>query len=67
VVLPLLTNENNHKSWPDVVAEDVVRHVHIIKNRIHVLTGQVRGKTLLPLPDGAEKVEHADGEGTDHK
>ena len=68
VLTPLLCNENNQKSWPDVVAEDVVRHVHSINNRVYVVSGQIRGKTLLPLPDGADKMEHGgDADGVDHK
>jgi dynein heavy chain, axonemal len=68
VLTPLLCNENNQKSWPDVVAEDVVRQVHTINNRVFVISGQIRGKTLLPLPDGAEKVERVgDADGVDHK
>ena len=67
VLSPLLTNDSNHKSWPDVVAQDVVRHVHSIKSRVYVVTGQVRGKTLLPLPDGAEKVEQGRVEGAEQK
>ena len=54
VLLPVLGNSNNHGTWPKVVSDDVLKHVYLLKNRVHVLSGQVRGKTLLPLPASAE-------------
>lgn len=54
---PLLNNEHNHEGWPEVVAHDVLRHVQNIKSRVYVVSGQVRGKTLLPLPVGADRPE----------
>jgi len=57
VLSPLLSNENNHEGWPEVVAQDVLRHVQNVKSRVYVVSGQVRGKTLLPLPVGADRPE----------
>ncbi|CAH1258196.1 DNAH17 [Branchiostoma lanceolatum] len=59
VLAPLLSNERNHKGWPTVVSQDVLRHVHNLKSQVYVVGGQVKGKTLLPLPEGAEKIEDA--------
>ena len=56
VVVPLLSNESNHLTWPQVVSSDVMRHVHSLKSSVFVVSGQVKGKTLLPLPVGAERV-----------
>lgn len=56
VLVPLLTNEKNHEQWPAVVSQDVKRHVHTLKSNVYVVSGQVKGKTLLPLPVGTEKV-----------
>jgi len=50
----VLTNKNNHDQWPQVVSDDVLKHVYLLKNRVHVLAGQVKGKTLLPLPAGRQ-------------
>jgi len=50
-------NDRNHDGWPEVVAYDVLRHVHNIKSRVYVVSGQVRGKTLLPLPVRADRPE----------
>lgn len=57
VLVPLLSNDHNHDQWPHVVSQDVLRHVHNLKSSVFVVSGQVQGKTLLPLPVGAEKVE----------
>nr|XP_006635186.1 PREDICTED: dynein heavy chain 9, axonemal isoform X1 [Lepisosteus oculatus] len=59
VVVPVLSNNRNHHDWPHVVSQDIKRHIHALKNNVFVVAGQVRGKTLLPLPAGSEKVEHA--------
>ena len=61
--MPLLSNDRNHDQWPKVVSQDVTRHVHNLKSNVYVVSGQAKGKTLLPLPVGAERVEDAgDGE-----
>uniref|UniRef100_A0A671VS67 Dynein axonemal heavy chain 17 n=1 Tax=Sparus aurata TaxID=8175 RepID=A0A671VS67_SPAAU len=57
VVAPLLSNSRNHTEWPQVVSKDVRRHVHSLKTNVFVVSGQVQGKTLLPLPAGSERVE----------
>ncbi|XP_032430935.1 dynein axonemal heavy chain 9 [Xiphophorus hellerii] len=57
VVAPLLSNMKNHIKWPHVVSQDIKHHVHSLKTGVLVLSGQVQGKTLLPLPAGFEKVE----------
>nr|P39057.1 RecName: Full=Dynein beta chain, ciliary [Heliocidaris crassispina]BAA00827.1 dynein beta-heavy chain [Heliocidaris crassispina] len=61
VLVPLLANPRNHEQWPVVVSQDVLRHVHNLKSSVYVVAGQVKGKTLLPLPVGSEKVETAAG------
>ena len=53
--MPLLSNNKNHENWPTVVSQDILRHVHQLKNHVYVISGQVKGRTLLPLPVGAEK------------
>ena len=63
--MPLLSNESNHETWPQVVSTDVMRHVHNLKSSVYVVSGQVKGKTLLPLPVGADRVQEAMDEGED--
>lgn len=43
-----------------MVSEDVERHVNHLKSNVYVVSGQAKGKTLLPLPVGAEQVENID-------
>ncbi|KAJ8413756.1 hypothetical protein AAFF_G00082630 [Aldrovandia affinis] len=59
VVVPILSNKRNHCEWPHVVSQDIKQHVHSLKTNVFVVAGQVRGKTLLPLPAGSERVEQA--------
>lgn len=59
VVAPLLSNSRNHTEWPQVVSLDVRHHVHSLKTNVFVVSGQVQGKTLLPLPVDSERVEQA--------
>ncbi|KAL8567548.1 hypothetical protein ACOMHN_054362 [Nucella lapillus] len=57
VLVPLLSNDRNHDHWPKVVSQDVRRHVHQLKSNVYVVAGQSKGKTLLPLPVGTDRVE----------
>ncbi|KAK2515453.1 hypothetical protein Q9233_013966 [Columba guinea] len=54
VIVPILTNKKNHQGWPQVVSQDIVRHVHNLKSTVFTVVGQVDGKTLLPLPADSE-------------
>ncbi|XP_071655678.1 dynein axonemal heavy chain 9-like isoform X2 [Patagioenas fasciata] len=60
VIVPILMNKKNHQGWPQVVSQDIVRHVHNLKSTIFTVVGQVDGKTLLPLPAGSEGIEDID-------
>ncbi len=58
--LPLLSSTANNNAWPKVVSEDVVHHAQQLKSSAHVVMGQVKGQTLLPLPVGAEELDSSD-------
>ncbi|KAI8853660.1 dynein heavy chain and region D6 of dynein motor-domain-containing protein [Chytridium lagenaria] len=60
VYLPLLTNPKNLESWPEVVANDVLRHFHQLNGAVYVISGKSKGKTMLPLPHGAKFSADAD-------
>uniref|UniRef100_A0A8C4MEW3 Dynein axonemal heavy chain 9 n=1 Tax=Equus asinus TaxID=9793 RepID=A0A8C4MEW3_EQUAS len=62
VVIPVLANQKNHLDWPHVVCQDVQRHAHSLQCNLLVILEQVKGKTLLPLPVGSEKMELVDSE-----
>ena len=59
VLVPLLSNEDNYKSWPIMVAQDVQKHVHSLKSTVHQVKGQVSGETILAMPVGVEKIVKA--------
>uniref|UniRef100_A0A8B9CMQ0 Dynein axonemal heavy chain 9 n=1 Tax=Anser brachyrhynchus TaxID=132585 RepID=A0A8B9CMQ0_9AVES len=50
VIVPILTNRKNHQGWPQVVSQDIIHHVHSLKSAVSVVVGQVKGRTVLPLP-----------------
>ncbi|XP_027630723.1 dynein heavy chain 9, axonemal [Tupaia chinensis] len=60
VVIPVLANEKNRLDWPHMVCQDVRRHAHTLQCDLLVILEQVKGKTLLPLPIGSEKMEFVD-------
>uniref|UniRef100_A0A674GW33 Uncharacterized protein n=1 Tax=Taeniopygia guttata TaxID=59729 RepID=A0A674GW33_TAEGU len=60
VIVPILTNRRNHEGWPRVVSQDIIHHVHSLKNTVFKVVGQVKGKTLLPLPAASEGIENID-------
>ena len=59
MLVPLLTNSSNHKSWPAVVAKDVLQHMGSFKGEVFLFSGQVKGKTLLPLPPQVDLIVKA--------
>ncbi|XP_077101765.1 dynein axonemal heavy chain 9 [Siphateles boraxobius] len=63
LVEPYLSNMRNNRDVPLVVSQDLIRHVHDLKNNVFVMTGKVKGKTYLPLPSGLEKLEQVPHEG----
>lgn len=60
VILPVLSNGRNQESWPSVISNDVIKHTNSLKHQTDVVLGQSKGKTLLPLPAGSEKVSDGD-------
>lgn len=38
------------------MTEDIGRHIGTLKGEVFVLSGQVKGRTLLPLPAQAELI-----------
>ncbi|GAA6224990.1 dynein heavy chain 11, axonemal-like isoform X1 [Lates japonicus] len=50
VFVPLLSNDKNHRMWPNLMSEDIIRHVESMCSTTSVVRGQVLGKTVLPVP-----------------
>ncbi|XP_071325394.1 dynein axonemal heavy chain 11 isoform X2 [Trachinotus anak] len=59
VCLPLLSNNKNHKMWPNLMSEDIIRHVESMCNISSVVRGQVLGKTVLPIPTVTDWMENS--------
>lgn len=53
----MVSNTKNHSLWPQVVSQDVMKHTGGLMGDVLVLSGQVRGKTFLPLPPQADIIE----------
>ena len=53
----MVSNTKNHQLWPNVVSQDVMKHTGGLKGDVLVLSGQVRGKTYLPLPPQVDVIE----------
>jgi dynein heavy chain len=54
VFVPLLRNPVNRQRWPEVVANDILRHVNKFISELDVISGKTRGETRLPLPPPGE-------------
>ncbi|ESO12478.1 hypothetical protein HELRODRAFT_155577 [Helobdella robusta] len=50
VMLPILSNKKNCETWPRVIYEDIMQNVQELSSAAYVLSGLVKGRTLLPLP-----------------
>ncbi|XP_015272477.1 PREDICTED: dynein heavy chain 17, axonemal [Gekko japonicus] len=59
VLYSLFMKSENLGGWPQVVAEDVIRQAHRLKNEMFVMGGKIKGKTLLPLPERIEMLYSA--------
>nr|XP_054596285.1 dynein axonemal heavy chain 11 [Nothobranchius furzeri] len=59
VCAPLLTHDQNHHTWPNVIRNDVARHIESICSKTSVVQGQILGETVLPMPTAASWKEKA--------
>ena len=55
----MITNSTNQGHWPQVVSDDVVKNMGGFKGDVYKFSGQVKGRTLLPLPSQADSVVRA--------
>jgi dynein heavy chain, axonemal len=60
MLVPVFGNVNNQNDWPKVISNDLIRHINNLKNKTYVISGQMKGKTQLPIPPGAEKISEED-------
>ncbi|XP_029423391.1 dynein heavy chain 11, axonemal [Nannospalax galili] len=57
VLVPILSNKNNHKSWSSFMSQDVEYHIEVMKNKMHIFRGKMSRRTLLPIPTIAENID----------
>ncbi|XP_049439851.1 dynein axonemal heavy chain 11 [Epinephelus fuscoguttatus] len=57
VCVPLLSNNKNHHMWPNLMSEDIIRHVENMWSKTSVVRGQVLGKCVLPIPTVTDWME----------
>jgi dynein heavy chain, axonemal len=50
VYMPILGNPLNMIGWSDLVSQDLMDRFHIFQAHTYVTIGQIKGRTLLPLP-----------------
>jgi len=50
VYMPVLGNPQNMIGWSDLVSKDLMDKFHVFLAHTYVTIGQVKGRTLLPLP-----------------
>ena len=55
----MIANDTNRLQWPNVVSQDLTRHLGTLKGEVYTFGGQVKGKTLLPLPHQADLIVKA--------
>ncbi|OWK51882.1 Dynein heavy chain 9, axonemal, partial [Lonchura striata] len=55
-----LVEQVRGKAAPGAGEPDIIHHVHSLKNAVFKVVGQMKGKTLLPLPAASEGIENID-------
>ncbi|CAG6015638.1 unnamed protein product [Menidia menidia] len=55
--VPLLTNCKNHHMMPNLMPEDIIRHVEKVRSKTSVVHGKALGKTVLPIPTAVDWME----------
>lgn len=57
VIRPVVTAEVNQDKWPETVMTDLKQQTQEICSVLYTVQGQLRGKTLLPMPVNLEMIE----------
>ena len=57
-MIPILQNPSNNEAWPKVLSQDILRHALGIKNKVHVLNGQMKtiGDEHVAVPNQFYKI-----------
>ncbi|KAM6202712.1 dynein axonemal heavy chain 11 isoform 2-T2 [Rhynchocyon petersi] len=57
ILVPILSNKSNHKSWSCFTSQDMDCHIEVMKYKIHSFRGKITGRTFLPIPTIARKID----------
>ena len=63
VYLTVLSNPANQRGWSDLISKDLMDKYHVYLANLHVTSGLMQGKTLLPLPQKEATADSADSRG----
>ena len=59
MLLPAVVSDTNSRKWPQVVSQDVMKKTGSLKGNVLVLSGEVKGRTLLPFSPQAQVATEA--------
>ncbi|PNI58007.1 DNAH11 isoform 4 [Pan troglodytes] len=57
ILVPVLSNKNNHKSWSCFTSQDMEYHIEVMKKKMYIFRGKMSRRTLLPIPTVAGKID----------
>ena len=57
VVAPICKNPENMAKFPECVANDIKKQVHELSTTVYQIRGHIKGKTLLPFPQGVANID----------
>ncbi|KAB0376184.1 hypothetical protein FD755_012827 [Muntiacus reevesi] len=57
ILVPIISNKNNHKSWSCFISQDMEHHIEVMKSKMHIFRGKMLRRTLLPIPTIAGNID----------
>ncbi|CAG0893722.1 unnamed protein product [Darwinula stevensoni] len=60
VLIPLLSNKGNLETWPQPIRDDICNQIQELKGTNRRVTGQTKGRAVLPLPLETEEIDAAE-------
>nr|XP_020748715.1 dynein heavy chain 11, axonemal isoform X1 [Odocoileus virginianus texanus] len=57
ILVPIISNKNNHKSWSCFISQDMEHHTEVMKSKMHIFRGKMLRRTLLPIPTIAGNID----------
>ncbi|KAG5210204.1 hypothetical protein JEQ12_015398 [Ovis aries] len=57
ILVPIISNKNNHTSWSCFISQDMEHHIEVMKSKMHIFRGKMLRRTLLPIPTIAGNID----------